>query len=74
MLVYGDNKKVFVGTGTSNSFRDFRSYSALYWQQISFGSVVPENIPKVHKKNRHSHSLGHKLRRYNLVAWAKRFT
>lgn len=37
-------------------------------------SVVPENIAKVHKKNRHSHSPGHKLRRCNFVARAKRFT
>lgn len=36
-----------------------------------FGSVVPENIPKVHKKNRHLHSLGHKLR-HTVISWLRR--
>lgn len=54
--------------------RPHRSHSTLYWQELPFRSVVPENIPQVLKKNRHSHSLTHKLRNYNFVAWAKWFT
>lgn len=39
-----------------------------------FRSVVPENIPKVHKKNLHSHSPARRLRSCNFVVWAKGFT
>lgn len=53
---------------------DLRIHSALHWQQMPFWSVVPDYIPKVYKKNRHSHSLTHKLRSYNFVAWTKWFT
>lgn len=68
--------KLVVGNSVGSAWNpDYcRSYSSLSWQQIPWcRSVVPENIPKVHKKNRHSYSLTHKLRNCNFVAWAKRF-
>lgn len=42
--------------------------------QALYGSVVPQNMAKTHKKNGHSRFPGHKLRRCNFVARVKRFT